>query len=477
MKKLTVLFQVILLCVAAVASMAQDKKAQLDALFDTLYARENFNGCVLIAENGKPIIKKAYGYADLQEKRMLDTNSVFELASVSKPFTAMGILMLKERGKLAYTDPLQKYFPQLPYHDVRIEHLLTHTSGIPDFLNWQENNIDFSRINFNDDIIKKLPVVYPTTLFPPGSKFTYSNTNYLLLAAIIEKLSDISFADFLKENIFLPLGIKNTAVYHRRASRVKIANYAYDYRWDPGQNMFVVPESLMKYNYYMDGMDGAYGISSNISDMLKWDQALYSNKLVSQQTFNEAVSPKKRTDGSDVEEYPGIRYTFGWMLLPYPAGQPTQFHSGSYGGYNTLIVRNTLHKQTVIILSNLAELFPIQDIMTPIEAILDGDTPVIPQREFLRKSIPATEAYLKTLEGKYFREGDAVHGTNIRCTANRLYIETDNGMHIDLYREKENTFFSTSFPVTIKFSFENADRASRIHILRGNQEIIMLRRD
>jgi CubicO group peptidase (beta-lactamase class C family) len=478
MNKSTILYlHIFLICWVVPSVIAQDKRAQLHALFDTLYARENFNGCVLIAENGQPLIKQAYGYADLQQKRWLDANSVFELASVSKQFTAMGILILKERGLLAYADPLQKYFPQLPYSDVRISHLLTHTSGIPDFLNWQEKDIDFSRINFNADVINKLPAIYPKTPFPVGSKFTYSNTNYILLAAIIEKCAKMSFADFLRTNIFLPLDMKHTSVYHRRANPVKIPNYAYDYRWDPGQNTFVTPDSLMKYNYYMDGMNGAYGISSTVSDLLRWDQALYAHKLVTQDTFNESISPKKLTDGGDVEEYPGIRYTYGWMLLPYPAAQPATFHTGSYGGYNTLIVRYTTKKQTVVLLSNMAELFPVSDIMTPIESILEGEQPELPERAFLKKGISTTEAYLKTLEGKYFPKGDSVHVTDIRSAANRLYIKTDNGGRIDLYREKGDTFFSNSFPVTVTFSFENTDRATRITIHRGNQEIIMLRKD
>jgi CubicO group peptidase (beta-lactamase class C family) len=475
--KNTVLFFQIWLYSWASPGIAQVKQVQLQQLFDTLYARQNFNGCVLVAENGKPLIKKAYGYADLLEKRILDTNSVFELASLSKQFTAMGIVILMERGKLSYTDALQKYFPQLPYKDVRIDHLLTHTSGIPDFLNWLEKDIDFTRINGNDDIFKKLPILYPSALFPAGSKFTYANTNYLLLASIIEKCTGTSFAEFLQNNIFLPLDMKNTTVYHRRKSVVKMQNYALDYSWHPGLNKFVVPDSLMKYNYYLDGMDGAYGISSNISDLLKWDQALYTGKLVRQETFNEAISPKKLNDGRDIEEYAGIRYTFGWMLLPYPAGQPVQFHSGSYGGYNTLIVRNTLQKQTVIILSNLAELFAIQDIMTPIEAILDGDPPELPPRQFLRRSIPTTEAHLKSLEGKYYRADDPAHATVIKSSANMLYIETDTGRRIDLYRESGDTFFSVTFPVTIKFSFEKGKYASGMTVLRGGQQIVMLRNE
>lgn len=140
---------------------AQDQPAKLSALFDTLYAHKSFNGCVLVSGQGKVIFQNAYGLADVDTKRLLTTESIFELASVSKGFTAMGIMQLKEKKLLSYHDSIRKFFPELPYSGVSILNLLTHTSGIPDFLGWTEEDVDVRSINSNSEIIRVLPLKYP----------------------------------------------------------------------------------------------------------------------------------------------------------------------------------------------------------------------------------------------------------------------------------------------------------------------------
>ena len=206
-----------------------DTAAKLDEFLSGQAAHYNFNGNVLVAENGKIVFKKSYGFADFDTKRLLNDSSVFELASVSKQFTATGILLLKDKGKLKLTDSLRQYFPELPYSNITIWHMLTHTSGLPDYEEAMNEKWDRSKIAFNNDMIaflakEKLPV-----LFAPGTKWTYSNTAYAILASIIEKISGQSFKDYMADNIFQPLGMHHTRVYNtRRSLKDTIANYAYN---------------------------------------------------------------------------------------------------------------------------------------------------------------------------------------------------------------------------------------------------------
>ena len=165
-----------------------------------------FNGTILVAEKGKPIYQQALGYADYNSKRMLNDSSVFELASVSKQFTAMGIMILKDRKLLSYENNIKKYFPQLPYDNITIRNLLTHTSGIPSYEDQFEKNWDRKKIAYNKDIIEMLAQRHDTLFFQPGTKWKYSNTGYALLASIIEKVSGMSYNDFMAINIFQPLG-------------------------------------------------------------------------------------------------------------------------------------------------------------------------------------------------------------------------------------------------------------------------------
>ena len=177
-----------------------------------------FNGNVLIAEKGKVIYQHSFGLADFDTDRPLNDSSVFELASVSKQFTATAILLLKDKGKLKLTDSLRQYFPELPYSNITIWHMLTHTSGLPDYFWELINSWDTSKIAFNKDMIallakKKLPAV-----FEPGKKWEYSNTAYAILASIVEKISGQTYKDYMAENIFQPLGMSHTRVYNTRRS-------------------------------------------------------------------------------------------------------------------------------------------------------------------------------------------------------------------------------------------------------------------
>ncbi len=179
----------------------------------------DFSGVALIADKGKQIYFKATGYRNFETKVPLDTTDIFELASVSKQFTAMVIMMLKEEGKLSYDDLIEKYIPGLPYPGITIRHLLTHTSGLPDYQAIMDQYWDKSKVADNNDILTYLKKYQPPSLFAPGEKYTYSNTAYVILASIAEKVSGKDFIEFCSERIFTPLNMKNTDIRSLEAKK------------------------------------------------------------------------------------------------------------------------------------------------------------------------------------------------------------------------------------------------------------------
>jgi CubicO group peptidase (beta-lactamase class C family) len=175
-----------------------DKRPDTIAAFLKSQAEHfNFNGTVLVAEGGKVIYQGSFGLADYYAGRPLNDSSLFELASVSKQFTATGILLLRERGRLSLTDSLRMFFPELPYSGITLHHLLTHTSGLPDYESLMESRWNRSRIAHNNDVIALMASEKPPVHFAPGTRWEYSNMGYLLLASIIEKVSGKSFAAFM----------------------------------------------------------------------------------------------------------------------------------------------------------------------------------------------------------------------------------------------------------------------------------------
>lgn len=228
-------------------SFAQSRIQKIDKLLDSLFLLKKFNGNILIAEKGEIIYKRSYGLSNEITKEKLTQKSIFELASCSKQFTAMGILILKEKGKLNYDDKISKYIPELSdYKEISIKNLLHHTGGLPDYMPLMDSVWDKTKIATNKDIIDFFSKYKPKVLFEPNTKHEYSNTGYALLATIIENISGQTYAEFLKEQIFKPLKMKNSFVYNRRLSPKKIKNYALGYLFIKSQNKYVLPDDYEK---------------------------------------------------------------------------------------------------------------------------------------------------------------------------------------------------------------------------------------
>jgi CubicO group peptidase (beta-lactamase class C family) len=328
--------------------------SRFDSLMQAEVAAWQFNGCVLVAQSGNVIYQKPFGYRNYTTKEPLDNNSVFELASISKQFTAMGILLLKEKGKLDLSDTLRKFFPELPYHNITIRHMLTHTSGLPIYggvlKNWQSN-----RIAFNQDVIDHLSKEKPPLLFEPGEKWQYSNTAFVLLASIIEKVSGKSFKEYMELNIFRPLKMQYSRVYNTRRSGETIPNYAYGYVYSDSLNRYILPDSLAKHSLivHLDGVQGDRIINSTTGDLLKWDRALKNHTLLSKALQKEMLSPQVALDtASHLYQLTQTKYYgYGIGVGEDKYGSYIR-HGGSWPGYWTEYIRYIDKDITIIILSN-----------------------------------------------------------------------------------------------------------------------------
>lgn len=322
---------------------------QTNLTIDSLFSKhKNFSGILLVADHGKPIYYSALGYRDYAKQIPLLKTDVFELASLSKQFTAMIVMMLKEKSKLNYDDLIEQYL-SLPYKNITIRHLLTHTSGLPDYQAVMDAHWDKTKIAGNEDCIAYLNQYAPPVLFEPGAKYEYSNTGYLLLASIAEKITGKNFIELCRQWIFNPLKMFNTNI-RSLAEKKATTNFAIGHIYVKEKNQFVRADSFPSSDYtiWLGNRKGPGRISSTASDLLRWDQALYTNKLIKQTTIQEAFEGFKLTDGKITY------YGFGWMLPSDTSFGKMVYHTGDNPGYKTQIARFIDKKKTIILLSNNA---------------------------------------------------------------------------------------------------------------------------
>ena len=305
---------------------------------------QNFSGVVLIASEGEIIYTGVNGKRDFENGIPLVLSDIFELASISKQFTAMMIMICKEKGLLSYDDLVEKYL-DIPYKGITIRNLLTHTSGLPDYQEIMDKYWDKSKVAGNTEILEYLNKYEPKILFSPGEKYKYSNTGYVLLGSIVEKVTDKDFVEMSKKWIFEPLKMGNTSIRSNEEKK-ELNNLAFGHKKD-SLDRFVNANKFLSSDYtiWLGNRKGPGRVSSNVFDLLLWDQALYKEKLTSKKTMQEAFTPY--TLNNKKISY----YGFGWRLDIDPKNKIVS-HSGSNPGYKTRIVRLLDKRKTIIILSN-----------------------------------------------------------------------------------------------------------------------------
>ncbi|WP_080056576.1 serine hydrolase [Spirosoma aerolatum] len=333
------LAQIFLISIPSLAqkttSQTNNRLKTLDSALTKLQERAMFNGVVVVAEQGKIRYKKALGVANSETAEPLTVSSAFNLASVSKQFIAMMIMQLQERGKLMYDESVQTYLPDFPYSGISVRDLLNHTSGLPEYFDLAQKYLGPLDTLTNDGLVQLLHQYQPPLLFQPGDRWEYCNTGYVLLGAIVTKVSGMPIETFFNQAIVRPLKLKNTYIYYHKSSTIP-RNRVYGFRRENGRN---VPDDLIR----LDGVVGDGNVYSSAEDLLVWSQALYTEKLVKVSTLQEAFTPVKLNDGST---YP---YGFGWMIED---DGKVLMHTGSWVGFRTLILRYVDKKQTLIVLTN-----------------------------------------------------------------------------------------------------------------------------
>lgn len=317
--------------------------SSIDALFAEYDKPGSPGASFAVIDNGKVVFRKAYGSADIENKRAASTTTNYRLASVTKQFTAMAVMMLVDKGRFSLDTRLSDVLPGAPsyMHSVTIRHLMNHTSGIVDY----EDLIPDSQTMqvLDKDVLRVLQGI-DSVYFPPGAKFKYSNSGYSLLALVVEAVSRQPFAQFLKKNIFEPLGMNHTVAYENGISTVNNRAYGYS-RTDSG---FARTDQSVTSAVLGDG-----GVYSSVDDLFKWDQALYTESLVHASLFQEAVTPAQLNDGSRTD------YGFGWYVEPHQKST-WFFHTGSTRGFRNAILRLPDQRFTVVILTNRNEGEPIE---------------------------------------------------------------------------------------------------------------------
>ena len=335
----------LLFCFLFISLSVNGQQKQVDSLFAV---EKDFSGVVLIAARGTPVYHKSFGYREFEPQIPLRTSDIFELASVSKQFTAMIIMMLKEKGMLNYDDSVSKYL-EIPYKGITIRNLLTHTSGLPDYQDIMDSYWDKTKVAGNPDCIEYLNKYAPPIRFEPGEKYEYSNTGYLLLASIAEKSSGKDFIEMCRKWIFRKLKMKSTNIRTLEEKKAT-KNFAIGHIYVEERNKWIRADSFPSSNYtiWLGNRKGPGRISSTASDLLKWDKALYTGKLIKQSTLQEAFTPMKLNDGSF------SNYGFGWSLRTDSVLGKVVSHNGDNPGYKTQIIRYIDKKKTIILLNNNA---------------------------------------------------------------------------------------------------------------------------
>jgi len=280
-------------------SQSQVHLDDLDKLFNNLSSNDEFNGNVIISKGNDIIYQRSYGFADFENQVPNSKESIFELASMGKQFTAMGIMILKEKGRLDFDKKVSEYLQKFPYPNISIRQLLTMSSGIPDYLNFSAD-WDLNSIVNNKAILEFYRTVQPELNFESGTKFEYSNVNYVCLAEIIKSVSGQSFSEFLKEEIFDKLGMSSTRSYTTRFTENEVVlNYAYPHIKSSNEYFKVEDFPRTRYVVAASGIEGDGSIISTTEDLLKWNKTIKTGKLVSLELIEEAYSKSQFSNGGE----------------------------------------------------------------------------------------------------------------------------------------------------------------------------------
>jgi CubicO group peptidase (beta-lactamase class C family) len=344
-----------------------DQSARAAALFASI-SSSSPGAAALVLQDGKPVFEHGYGVTDLRTQHKIDEHTNFRLASVTKQFTAMAVMLLVHDGKLRYDDSLTEVFPEFPAYGrtITVRHLLNHTSGLLDYEDLMAkqygNKPDDQIPQIHDVGVLALLEKATTTQFPAGTKWQYSNSGYCVLAMVVEKVSGKPFGQFLHDRIFAPLGLSNTIAYEK--GKKEVSHRAYGHT--PQGNRFRQTDQSSTSATLGDG-----GVYASLADMARWDAALQQHLLLSEKEMEPAYVAVKPTGAAAEENGHPVSYGFGWFVDPYK-GHERRWHYGETVGFRTSIQRFPKERLTVIVLCNRADLSAIDLALQLADLYLPG---------------------------------------------------------------------------------------------------------
>ena len=335
--------------------------ADFDSLFRPLIGAQTPGLAVMVRRDGQTVFQQGYGVTDIRSLRKIDRATNFRLASFSKQFTAMTIMLLVHDGKLRYDQTLTDIFPDFPPYGrmITIHHLLTHTSGLPDYEDLMGGDWSASHQIGDGEVLQLLKHQH-SGKFAPGTKWDYCNSGYVLLGVVAAKLAGRSFPQVLQQRIFQPLHMSSTLAYVK--GQPEISHRAYGYSRD--EHGELIPNDQSSTSATL----GDGGIYSNLIDLAKWDDALRNNVLISSHEMSAALTTVLLANGGKTfwPAQPGgdnlspdnpVTYGFGWFLDPYK-GHTRSWHSGTTCGFRTIIDRFPNDHLSIVILSNRTDIDP-----------------------------------------------------------------------------------------------------------------------
>lgn len=420
-----------------------------DRYLTAMEKNKGFRGAVLVAKEGEILFNKGYGYANYEEKIKNTPDTLFAIGSITKQFTAMAIMQLYEKGLLDLEDAVSKYLPDVIEGDnITIRHLLTHTSGLvnyTDFLLEMVEAPEDTSIDFVLGLFKDEPLI-----FEPGTQWQYSNSGYVLLGYIVEKVSGVSYDEYLKENIFKPLEMNNTGTYYDKMEE----DYAIGYMGITELTPVHEDEIVLKIAY------GAGNILSTVNDLYKWDRALQTEKLVKKETLDMIFDIQEKMPESDMYTFDG--YGFGWFVENNPELGKIVSHGGNTLSYSAQLSKYVDKDITIIITTNAGSyvLGPVEETLVD---ILMGNSYELPESLV---EIELDAEVLKEYTGIY----EYTKGFNIVITESegQLYAQLPGQVKAEIYPKSQTEFFYKVIDAKITFNTDDNGKITGLVFEQGN---------
>jgi len=425
-----------------VCAQAQDVTAKLDEYMNALVSQGRFSGSVLVARDGKVVFSKGYGQANSEWDIPNTPQTKFRLGSITKQFTAVSILLLQERGKLNVEDPVCKYFDKCPdtWKEITIHHLLSHTAGLPNFTSFPDYTKTMMIPTTMDSLISRFKD--KPLDFAPGQKMSYSNSGYVVLGYIVEKVSGGRYEDFVQKNIFEPLKMMDTGYdHHDRILKNRATGYS-----------LIDGKKANSLHIDMTIPHGAGALYSTVGDLFLWNEALFSDKLLSAKSRELMMTPVKNN------------YGYG-LVMQKNSNRDTVSHGGGINGFSTFLVRFLEEKLTIVVLRNTDYGMPQPGkISADLAGITLGDSVEIPKpRAEVRVDPKILDAYV----GEYEIKPGVI--ITVVKESGHLVAQLTGQPQFDLFPESENKFFLKVVDAQITFVRNDSSQVSHLVLHQGGQ--------